>query len=456
MPRLQIRAAFAGAALLTTAASTAGAQLGSYNPIAGPQGTFAIKNAKIVPVNGAEIASGTVVISGGKIQAVGANVDIPAGAQVIDGTGLSIYPGMMDSGTSLGLSEIPQGAASTVDVAEVGSFNPNAQAIYGINPHSAHVGVARVVGITNVISRPQGGIISGQAALINLSGYTVPEMSVVPRAAMVISLPSAGGRGGRGGGAAAFLATQGGSTAATAATLLRTRQLDSLKQILHDADAYGKQLDAYEKDTTLPRPRHDAVLQSLVLAVRGQQPVMFTAESAPDIRAAVAFAEEMHLKPIIVGGRDAVQVAPYLKQHDVAVLFDHVLDLPSREDDPYDINYATPAKLAAAGVTFAITSGDCCSEVRNLPSIAGMASAFGLSKADALKAVTLGPAQIFGVGDKLGSIEVGKMANLVVTDGDMLEARTNTRYLFIDGRLVPLDTKHTQLYDIFKGRTLQP
>ena len=138
------------------------------------------------------------------------------------------------------------------------------------------------------------------------------------------------------------------------------------------------------------------------------------------------------------------------------MLFGHVLDLPSREDDAYDINYAAPAKLAAAGVKFAITSGDCCSEVRNLPSVAGMASAFGLSRADALRSVTLGPAQIFGVGDRLGSIDVGKIANLVVTDGDMLEAKTNTRYLFIDGRLVPLDTKHSQLYDQFKGRALQP
>src|SRR5476649_1017629 len=127
--------------------------------------------------------------------------------------------------------------------------------------------------------------------------------------------------------------------------------------------------------------------------------------------------------PIIVGGRYAPAVAAYLKQHDVPVLFGHVLEIPGREDDPYDINYSAPAKLAAAGVKFAITSGDCCSEVRNLPSIAGMASAFGLSKADALKSVTLGPAQIFGVADKLGSLDVGKMANVVVTDGDMLEKK---------------------------------
>jgi imidazolonepropionase-like amidohydrolase len=444
-----------GAALLASlATATASAQLGSYNPPPGPQGTFAIKNAHIFPVSGPEITNGTVVISGGKIQAVGANATIPAGAQVIDGTGLNVYPGMMDAGTSMGLSEIPQGAAATVDISEIGSFNPNAQAIYGINPHSAHVGVARVVGITHVISRPTGGIISGQAALINLAGFTVPAMTVVPRMAMVIELPG-GGRGGRGGGAAAFLAAQGGANAA-AQTLLRTRQLDSLKQLLRDADAYGKAVDAYAKDKTVPRPKHDAVLESLVPAVRGQQEVMFPADRASDIRAAVAFAEEMKLKPIIVGGRDAPEVAAYLKQHDVPVVFGSVLQIPGREDDPYDINYSAPGKLAAAGVKFAITSGDCCSEVRNLPSVAGMASAFGLSKSDALKAVTLGPAQIFGVADKLGSLDVGKIANIVVTDGDMLEAKTNTRYLFIDGRMVPLDTKHTQMYELFKGKPLTP
>ncbi len=452
MRRTLSRAAIAGAALVSFSAVPAFAQLGAFNPAPGPQGTFVIRNAHVFPVSGPDIVGGSVVISGGKIQAVGANVTVPAGAQVIDGTGLNVYPGMMDAGTSLGLSEIPQGAASTVDISEIGSFNPNAQAIYGINPHSAHVGVARVVGITNVISRPTGGIISGQAALINLSGWTVPTMTVVPRMAMVIDLPKAGGRGGRGGGFGGF---GGGGNPADAARL-RTRQIDSLKTMLRDAEAYGKAMDAYDKDKSLPRPRHDAVLASLVPAVRGQQMVMFPAEAAADIRAAVAFAEENKLKAVIVGGRDAAEIASYLKQHDVPVVLGNVLDLPSREDDPYDINYSSPAKLAAAGVRFSITSGDCCSEVRNLPSIAGMASAFGLSKSDALKAVTLGPAQIFGVSDKLGSLDVGKIANVVVTDGDMLEARTNTRYLFIDGRLVPLDTKHTTLYETFKGKPLTP
>src|SRR5918992_429853 len=168
------------------------AQLGSFNPAPGPRGVYAIRNARIVPVSGPEIARGTVVIGpDGRIQAVGADVPVPAGAQAIDATGLTVYPGMMDAGTSIGLSEIPQGANATVDVAEVGSFNPNAQAIWAINPHSAHIGVTRFVGITHVLSRPTGGLISGQAAIVNLAGWTAPEMTIVPRAALVINPPPA-------------------------------------------------------------------------------------------------------------------------------------------------------------------------------------------------------------------------------------------------------------------------
>jgi imidazolonepropionase-like amidohydrolase len=435
--------------VLAVVSAPAAGQLGVFNPPPGPQGTFAIRGAKIVPVSGPEIANGTVVISGGKIQAVGASVAVPNGATIIDGTGLSVYPGMTDAGTTMGLSEIPQGANATVDVAETGNFNPNAQAFFGVNPHSAHFGVARVVGITNVLSHPTGGVLSGQATLLNLAGSTVPEMAVVPRAALVVELPRAGFGGRRGGrGFAAFAGAQ------NTQDVNRTRQLqlDSLRTMLKDAAAYGDVIDAYAKDRSLPRPRQDVVLASLVPAVRGQMPALFVADRANDIREAVTFAEENKLKPIILGGRDAWQIAPFLKQHNVPILLASTMELPSREDDPYDVNYSAASKLAAAGVRFAITSGDAGSEVRNLPYTAGMASAFGLSKDDALKSVTLWPAQILGVGDRLGSIEPGKIANLVVTDGDLLEARTNTKYLFIDGRQVPLDTKHTELNAQFKDR----
>jgi len=447
--RMGIRARWMTLTVLAGLPTSAYAQLGSFNPNPGPQGTFAIRGGTVVTVSGADIPNGTVVISGGKITAVGsgANVQVPANAQVINATGLMIYPGMIETGSSIGLSEIGQGAVATVDISEVGSFNPNAQAFYGIDPHSAHIGVARVVGITTVVSRPTGGILSGQAALMNLAGDTPPKMAVIPKLALVVELPRSG-FGGRGFARAAAL--QQGAPAD--ANRVRQAQMDSLRRLLHDAEAYGKAQDAYAKDKSIPRPAHDVVLESMLPALRGQMPVIFPADRANDIRDAVSFAEEMHLKPIIMGGEQSPQVAAFLKQHNVPVVVTAVMHLPSREDDPYDINYSIPAKLSAAGVTFAISTGDKGSEVRTLPYNAGMAAANGLSKADALKAVTLWPAQIFGVGDRMGSIEVGKMANLVVTTGDMLEAKVDTKYLFIDGRNVPLDTKHTQLNSQFKDR----
>jgi imidazolonepropionase-like amidohydrolase len=447
LPARALGAALAAAVGVAAIVSPAAAQLGSYNPNPGPQGTFAIRGGHVVTVSGADIPNGTVVISGGKITAVGANVAVPANAQIIDATGLMVYPGMIETGSSVGLSEIGQGVAATVDISEVGSFNPNAQAYYGIDPHSAHIGVARVVGITTVVSRPTGGIISGQAALMNLAGDTPPKMAVTPRLALVIELPHSG-FGGRGFARAAAL--QQGTPAD--ANRVRQMQMDSLRTLLHDAEAYGKAQAAYANDRSIPRPAHDVVLESMLPALSGQMPVIFPADRANDIRDAVTFAEEMKLKPIIMGGQDAPAVAAFLKQHNVPVIVTAVLKLPSREDDPYDVNYSIPAKLAAAGVQFAISTGDKGSEIRTLPYNAGMAAAHGLSKSDALKSVTLWPAQIFGVGGIMGSIDAGKMANIVVTTGDLLEAKTDTRYLFIDGRPVPLDTKHTQLNAQFKDR----
>jgi hypothetical protein len=357
---------------------------------------------------------------------------------------MNVYPGMMETSNSTGLAEITEGANATVDNVETGRINPNVQAFFAFDPHSAYVGTDRQVGITSVVTAPSGGLFSGQAALMNLAGDTPPQMAVVPRVAMVIQLPG-GGRGGRGGGGGGF----GGAAPAAGGA---SATLDSIKQIMRDAEAYANGLDAYDKDKTLPRPVRDVVLASLIPVVRGQMPVMIPAESQADIRAAVAFAEEMKVKPIIMGGRDAYRMTDYLKQHNVSVVLTSTMAVPSGADDPYDVNYSAASKLAAAGVHFAIAAGEENPDIRQLPFVAGMAAAFGLSKEDALRSVTLWPAQIFGVGDKLGSIEVGKMADIVVTDGDLLEARTNTKFLFIDGRQVPLDNKHTTLYDMFKSR----
>jgi imidazolonepropionase-like amidohydrolase len=412
-----------------------------------PRGVFAIRNARIVTVSGPDIENGTVVIRDGKIEAVGAAVNVPANAQTIDGRGLSVYPGMIDAGTNMGLVEVPQGANGTVDLSEVGDFNPNAKAIIAVNPHSAHIAVTRVEGVTNTVTAPTGGLISGQAALINLLGTAPKEMAVIAQAALVINYPRiAGGGGGGFGGFQQQPANLSETLEANA------RQLEQIRKLLRDAEAYGRSQDAYAKDRSLPRPDQNLVLESLVPYVRGEHPVMFRAEREAEIRGAIRFAEEMKLKPIILGGNDAWKVASLLKEKNVPVIVTGVLSLPVREDDAYDALYENAAKLQQAGVLFAISTGDSGPEVRNLAQWAGMAAAFGLSKEDALKSVTLNPARIMNAADRLGSIEAGKMANLVVTDGDLLEIRTHIRYLFIDGRPVVLSSRHTELNDAFKNR----
>jgi len=437
-------------AILICATSALAQQIGNPTTQQGvipARGTFAIRNARIVTVSGADIENGTVVIRDGKIEAVGANVSVPAGAQTIDGTGLSVYPGMIDAGTNMGLVEVGQGANGTVDTSEVGDLNPNAKAITAVNPHSAHIGVTRVEGVTTTVTAPAGGLISGQAALINLLGTAPKEMAVVPQAALVINYPRIGGGGGGGG----FGPPQQQSI--TSETLAANeRELDQIRKMLRDAEAYGRSQDAYAKDKSLPRPDRNVVLEPLVPYVRGEQPVIFRAEREAEIRGALKFAEEMKLKPIILGGNDAWKVASLLKAKNVPVILTGIFSLPTREDDPYDTLYEQPLKLQQAGVRFCISTGDGGAEVRNLAQYAGMAAAYGLSKADAVKAVTLYPAQIMNVGDRLGSIEAGKMANLVVTDGDLLEIRTRIRYLFIDGRPVVLTSRHTELNDAFKNR----
>ena len=438
------------AALVLLASTSFGQQIGEPTTQHGvnfPRGVYAIRNAHIVTVSGPDIDNGTVVIRDGKIEAVGATVNVPAGAQIVEGSGLWVYPGMIDAGTALGLVEVGQGAPGTVDTGEVGELNPNAKAIFAINPHSAHMAVTRVDGVTNVVTLPLGGLISGQAAVINLVGTNQFEMAVTPYAALVINYPRTGGGGGFGG----FGPPQQQPNL-TEALAAANRQLDQIRKMLREAEAYGRAHDAYAKDRTLPRPDQNVALEALVPYVRGERPVILRADRESDIRGAVRFAEEMKLKPIILGGEDAWKITGLLKDKQVPVILTSILDLPSREDDFYDTLYESAAKLQQAGVRFCISSGDSGANVRNLPFYAGMAAAYGLSKADALKAVTLYPAQIMNVADRLGSIEVGKMANLVVTDGDLLETRTHVRHLFIDGRRIPLTSRHTDLYEAFKNR----
>ena len=418
---------------------------GSEQNVLGKAGTFAIRNARIVTVSGAAIENGTLVIQNGKIAAVGANVNIPAGAETIDGKGLSVYPGMIDAGTNLGLVEIGLGVPGSVDTAETGDLNADAKAITAINPHSAHVNVTRVNGITSVLSYPTGGVITGQAAVVNLWGATQAEMAIVPAYGLVINFPRIT--------TVSFNFNTGRQTLEfNDAVKRRDQRIDDLKKALRDAESYGRVRDAYTKDKSLPYATSDVRLEALVPYIRGEKPVIFIAERERDIRAAVRFADEMKVKAVIMGGQEAWKVADLLKQKNVPVIFTNIYQLPVQDDDPYDYLFSAPAKMREAGIKFCISTGNDGAEVRDLPYHAGLAAAYGLAKDEALKSVTLYPAQILGIDDQVGSLEAGKTANIVVTDGDLLEPRTNVKYLFINGRMIPLTSRHTELYDSFKDR----
>lgn len=408
----------------------------------GKKGTVAIRNATIYPVTSAPIANGTIVFSNGLITAVGANAVVPAGATVIDGTGLSAYPGLVDSGGNVGLTEIDS-VAGTVDTAELGDMNPNARAAVAINPHSEVIPVTRVNGVTTVLTVPEGGIVSGESALIQLAGWTPPEMIVKAPVAMHIRFPRLRSAG--------FGDQAQDEDAEKERRKAYTKEVDRLRDLLRDALAYGKAASARQRDTKVQRFERDLVLEALVPVVEGRETVIMHANLARDIRAALAFADEFKLKVILSGAQDVAAVIPELKKRNVPVILGPILALPPREDDPYDLLFTNAKTLHDNGIRFSIQTAD-AHNARNLPYHAAACAAFGLPKEEALKAITIYPAEIFGVADRLGSLEVGKRADVIVTDGDPLEIRTNVRRVFIGGEEIPQDSRHTLLYEKFKNR----
>jgi imidazolonepropionase-like amidohydrolase len=407
-----------------------------------PSSTYVIRGGTVVPVVGAQIPNGTVVIQNGKIQAVGANVQAPQGATVIDATGLFVYPGMIDSGTELGLTEIGSVPGST-DTREIGDFNPQDVALTAVNAHSELIPVSRVNGVTTVITSASGALMSGAAALVDLWGWTPDEMAIKPRAAQVMSYPSAGGFGGRGGGGGF------GNRPAGDAAEMQSRQVRALRDFFADARAYAD-VKAKAAATAPNAPRVNQAMEALIPALRGEMPVIFDVSSVDQIRGVLTLADSFKLKVILRGPRDAWRVADTLAARGIPVIVGPTTQAPG-PDDPYDALYAQPGVLAKAGVKIAFqTSG--ASDVRDLPYNAALATAYGLDMDEAIKALTINPAQIFGVADKYGSLEPGKVANVMVTTGNPLDVRSNVKYLFIRGQAVPLTDRHTKLYEQFRAR----
>lgn len=411
--------------------------------------TYAVTHAKIFTLSGGTIDDGTLLIRDGKILAVGAAVAAPAGAQVIDAKGLQVYPGLFDPITQMGLSEI-SAVPATVDATETGSFNPDVVAADAILPSSEHIPVTRAAGITEVLAVPasggfdsfgDSGILGGQASAIHLAGWTISDMLLKKSVAAVLNWPE-----------------------------VQTQTFD-FSTFSRKQKPYAEAKTEYEKQVNeltewFDRARHYAValghggatdyqrdvkLESLVPVTRGELPVLVFADRARDIRNAVEFCEKQKLKMILAGGAEAYKVKDLLRSKSIPVILRPTLSEPTDEDDPYDRPLSQPAELAAAGVKFAFGSFD-NSFARRLGQQAANAVAHGLPYDEALKAVTLYPAQILGLSDQVGTLESGKIANLIVTTGDPLELTTEVRYLFIKGQLTSLDNKHKSLYEKYLNR----
>jgi imidazolonepropionase-like amidohydrolase len=413
------------------------------------QASYAITHAKIFTLTGPPIEDGTVVIDNGKIVAVGPSVDVPAGAQVIDGRGLQIYPGFFDSVTQMGLREI--GAVSaTVDETETGDFNPDVVAATAVLPSSEHITVTRAAGITEVLAVPASGgmdssgaagIIGGQASAIHLAGWTIDDLLIKKSAAMVINWPAIETK------SFDFTTFSVKEKPFSDAKQEYQKNVDELANWLERARHYAQAL-GHAAPANYDR---DVRLESLAPVVRGQLPVLVFADQERDIRNAVEFCDKQKLKMILAGGSEAYKVKDLLRSKNVPVILRPVLSEVSEEDDPYDRLLTQPAELTAAGVKFAFASFD-NSFARRLGQNAANAVAHGLSYDDALKAVTLYPAQIFGLSDQLGTLQTGKIANLIVTNGDPLELTTDVRYLFIRGQLTSMDNKQLRLYQKYNNR----
>lgn len=406
-------------------------------------GTYAIKNATLVTVTGATIKNGTLVIEGDKITALGPNVSIPSGAEVIDAEGLFVYPGMIDALTSLGLSEVGA-VAATVDAYEIGTYNPHIKASVAINPHSVHIPISRFNGITSALVAPGGGVISGQSALINLNGWTPEEMVLKAPVAVHINFPRLPREDDRRG-------QRPSSAQETSKAKERTEeQIKELRELFQKTKRYAATWDEYKKSQKPPAPVKDLMLDALVPVVKRELPVIVSVNVEQDIKNAVEFVDTLDIRAIFQGVNDGWKVAALLKKHDIPVLVGPVLSSPGSKD-PYDARYANAGVLHRAGVKIAFLTRS-APDVRSLPYHAGSAAAFGLPKEEALKAVTINPAEIFGLADKIGSLEAGKLANVIVTDGDPLEMLTHIKHVFIAGEKIPLQSKHSKLYEKFRKR----
>ena len=393
---------------------------------------IALAGGTIFPVASPKIEDGVLVFDKGRIVTVGPSdtVQIPDGAKRIDCSGKRIYPGLFESHSQIGLIEVSAVRASN-DRSEVGRLKPNVKANVAVNPDSELIPVTRANGVLLTLTEPSGGLVAGQASVLQLDGWTYEGLTLKPGAAMVVSWPSVPKQ------------LEKGREASSSSSV------EQLRELLDDARAYRK-----SKRTSPETQKTDVRLEAMFPVLDGKMPLLVHANSLAVIQSAVSFCAEEKLRLIIYGGYDAPLCADLLKKHNVPVIIAAAYRLPRRRSDAFDSSYTLASRLHEAGVRFSISGGATSrnSNARNLPYHAAVSVAYGLPHDVALRAITLSPAEILGVSDRVGSLEAGKDATLFVTTGDPLETPSNVTAAWVQGRAVDLSSRHVKLYEKYRTK----
>jgi imidazolonepropionase-like amidohydrolase len=402
---------------------------------------YLIKNATIFPVEGEPLESADLLIQAGEIAAIGNGIPAPEGTKIIDASGMFVYPGFIDAHTHLGLVEI-SAIASTVDMREMGKENPELKVAWAINPQSVHFKTSRINGTTTALVAPSGGTYPGMSALVKMDGWTIDEMLIKEVATSLVNFPMSPRptRGSR-------MGPQTQSKVDVTAKLV-----EKIQEYLNEVRHYLKQREYAAENADIIGPDLNPKYEALAPVLDGSLPVIISVEKAKDIELAIKFVQEEKIRAIFRGCIQGSRVADKIKEAGIPVIIDDLYTGPLEPEDGYDAPFRNVSELAEAGVQICFSTGRDPAAGKDLTYHAARAVAFGLDRDEAIKALTINPAQIFGIDDRVGSLKVGKDADLFITNGDPLDLRSEVKHLFINGRDVDLDNWWQNLYDTWRKR----
>ena len=400
-----------------------------------------IQGGTIHTISHGILENADILFVDGKITSVGHNLDIPAEVEIIDASGQHVFPGLISAGSTLGLQEI--GAVrATRDYAEVGAVNPNVRANVSYNPDSELIPITRSNGVLLALSVPRSGLVSGTSSLMMLDGWTWEDATLKHPVGLHLFWPSMN-----------IPKPKPGKQKEKKDKDSRLKSIQKIDDLIQESRAY-----AQLKATGSPSFKHDLRLEGMLPVISGEIPVFIHANEVQQIEAAVYWAERQSVKMVLVGGKDSWRVTQILKDREIPVIYTQTHSTPMRRFEQYDQAFITPSQLYAAGIKFCISNSESpfqTPHIRNLPYHAAKAASYGLSWKEALRSITLSPAEILGVEDQVGSLEAGKDATLFIADGDILDVRTQVNMAFIFGRRVDLSDRHKTLYSKYRNKYKQ-